>query len=345
MDNLTLISGSPPTVLASPKQLESMQVAPLIYPYSMQKPARLEALENVFREWLYIEDEFYLENLLATYLTIQYPGDPYWEMAIGPPGIGKTEGMESLTELPNIYTLSKITPYTLISGFAVTDKDGSRLDDSDYDLYPQLVDKLLIVKDWSSIDGQGREARKQIYADFREAFDGKLEKAYGSRKGKKSCRGTFGLLAGTTPEADASMWLLNQALGERFCRFRLRCEDTAKAVRKARECRGREKQMRQALKASVGACLGQIWQDPPPYADVSDEANEQIEALADLTAILRTSVKRDGQGNVVTSPQAEVGTRLVKQFQKLGLRLRTSMVIRNLESENYNILQGWPGIQ
>lgn len=313
MNEFTLTSGSPtlaPTIAP-------IQVPAVMHPYLVQKPAHLEVVENAFNKWLYIEDQFYVENLLATYRTLQFPGDPYWEIVIGAPGIGKTEGMMSLTTLPDTYMLSKLTPHTLMSGLTVTDKNGEVVDDSEYDLYRHLVGKVVIIKDASSIGGLRSAEQKQIYADFREAFDGRIDKGWGSKKGARTCKGTFGLMIGTTPTADASMRTFNEALGERFCRFRLRCKDTSKAITKASECSGREEMMRIELQMGVQICMTYVLGQSPTHAYKSDDVDQAIRAMADLCARLRTPVKRDRRDNIFMKPEPEVATRLVKQCERM----------------------------
>lgn len=79
--------------------------------------------------------------------------------------------------------------------------------------------------------------------------------------------------------------------------------------------------MRTELREVVGQCLVQaaVWVDAGIL--VEQHFLDQLRALAHVTAILRTEVDRDRQRVVTYAPVPEVGTRLVKQLQKLGKAL------------------------
>ena len=72
---------------------------------------------------------------MATAISICLPGDPVWLFIIAPAGSSKTELLRSFTG-NLIFSLSTITPQTLISGLKGV---------KDADLLPKLDGKVLII--------------------------------------------------------------------------------------------------------------------------------------------------------------------------------------------------------
>jgi len=266
---------------------------------------------EVLSQWLYIVDFQAIDIVMATALTIFLPGDPVWLLFIAPPGSTKTEYLRSFTN-NTVYSLSTLTPQTLISGLK-----GNKT----ADLISELDGKILILKDFTSILSKKNEDQTAIFADLREAYDGYLEKSYGSGTGTKRYRSRFGIIAGVTGVIDMYR-KVHGLLGERFLKCRIRT-DAEQAINKAGEMAGREEQMRQVLSEVTNGCFAfyasRITNSEPII--VGECTYQQIKALANITAKLRSEVARDNQHNVLYYPQAEVGTRLTKQFLKLAQSL------------------------
>lgn len=273
-----------------------------------------EQLFRVVDRWLAIEDRQGIDTIMSVSMHILMPGDPLWLLIVNAPGTAKTELARSLRgaryqgkEL--VYTIDSLTPHTLVSGFMTKDKtDPSEL--------REMNDKLVIIKDFSQILSSNWGDQKRIYADLRQAYDGYIEKPFGSGAHKRGGYSHFGLLAAATGVID-TFSILTQQLGERFLRLRLRIDEDA-AVDKASEVAGQEKQMRNELGEAFRAALehyvshldiNSILKTPAP--------EEKIKALAKLIARLRSEVLRDRNRIVKVLPDPEVGTRLVKQFKAL----------------------------
>jgi hypothetical protein len=263
---------------------------------------------KVLSQWLYIADCQAIDIVMATALSILLPGDPVWLLLIAPPGSAKTEYLRSFTN-NRVYSLSTLTPQTLISGLK-----GNRTTD----LISDLDGKILILKDFTSILSKKNEDQTAIFADLREAYDGYLEKSYGSGTGTKRHKSRFGVIAGVTDVIDMYR-KVHSLLGERFlkCRIRTNAED---AINKAGEMAGKEEEMRRALSEATNGCFAYYAsriKDSEPIT-VEKDTHQRIKALANITAKLRSEVARDNHHNVLYHPQAEVGTRLTKQFLKLA---------------------------
>jgi hypothetical protein len=263
-------------------------------------------------KWLYLPDLEAVDVLMTTAIAIYLPGDPLWLYYVGPPGGTKTEALRALKG-PRVVSLSSLTPQTLISGY--------KGDPEKVDLLPKLDGKLLVIKDFTSILSKKPEDAAAIFADLREAYDGYLEKSFGSGVGTKAYSARFGLIAAVTPAIDRFR-TVHSLLGERFLRIDLRTDAEA-TIQRASELEGQETQMRAELQEVVSRCLAQAGEWVDPQVLVEQRFLDQLRALAHVAATLRTEVDRDRQRLVMYDPVPEVGTRLVKQLQKLAKALAT----------------------
>lgn len=270
-----------------------------------------ETLLSTLAEWLYIEDVEAIDILYGVALSHYLPGEPVWLFIIGPPGGTKTELLRAFKGEP-FYTISTLTPQTLISGL-----NSKR----DVDLLPLLNGKVLVVKDFTSILSRDSKEQAQIFADLRDSYDGYLEKAFGSGVGKKGYDAKFDLIAGVTPAIDMYR-VIHGILGERFLKCRIHT-DEAKAIDKAAELMGKEDAMRNSLVNAVSNCIAyyakRIQELPIPTCE--SNLLEQIKAIGNITAKLRSEVARDRFHTVLYYPEAEIGTRLTKQLLKLAQAL------------------------
>ena len=271
---------------------------------------RLAELKTLVSEHLHIEDEYVIDVLLAAVLAIEIPGEPLWMLLVSPPGGTKTELLRCLTGA-KIYTLSSLTPHTLVSGLKAKKNP---------DLLPQLDGKLLVIKDFTSILSKRDQDRNEIFSQLREAYDGYYEAAFGSGTTKKSYHAKFGVLAGVT-EAIDMFHTVHALLGERFLKYRVQT-DVEKAIAKARENSGKEDMIRKLITAAMSEYL-ELYRGSVKDNEVvlSDEMNAKLEALANITAKLRTPVARDRNRHMLYAPRPEIGTRLMKQLKKLGIAL------------------------
>ena len=292
---------------------------PTTQPVAPQSRLGREEVVAAFSKWLHLPDLESIDVLMATAIAIYLPGDPLWLYYVGPPGATKTEPLRALSG-PRVISLSSLTPQTLISGY--------KGDPDKVDLLPKLDGKLLIIKDFTSILSKKPDDAAAIFADLREAYDGYLEKSFGSGVGTKSYSARFGLIAAVTPAIDRFR-TVHSLLGERFLRIDLRTDAQA-TIQRASELEGQEDEMRTELRSLVTRYINTAgeWVD----ADILVEQRflEQLRALAHVAATLRTEVDRDRQRVVLYEPVPEVGTRLVKQLQKLAKALanwRERMVV------------------
>lgn len=281
------------------------------------KEIKINNVKETFKKWLCLKDDRVVEVVCAAVIANWFAGDPVWLFLIGASGGSKTEILRSLINPKRmndgseqlVYSLSKLTPNTLITGKPNTP-----------DLLMELNGKTVLIKDFSSILSLKEDARAQVFSDLREVYDGYLDKAYGSGKGKVGYNCKLGMIVGTTAAIDR-YHSVNQMLGERFLRWHLDTERSA--VKKAEENAGLEEEMRAELHTAMLDYLFQIKGKYKGYfediknLEIPEDISKEIRNLADLCALLRTSVPRDHEGVMPFQPDPEIGTRLVKSLKKM----------------------------
>lgn len=287
-----------------------------------------ETLE-VFKKWLVLDDPEVIKIICAVMLANRLVGDPLWLFIIAPPGGSKTEILRSLTG-NFAYTVSTLTEHSLISGL----RQGKNAQDPS--LIPKLDGKVLIIKDFTSILTMRRESREEILGTLRDAYDGECSKAFGSNVGTVHYKSKFGLIAAVTPVID-KYYSIEQQLGERFLKIRLKSFNPDKVVRKSLENIGKETLMRKELLATMQALLLKtlVLNTHPEF---EDEIQEQLIALASLLALFRSGVSRNPFDNSIDFvPEAEIGTRLVKQLSKIAIGMSLIDNRTKVNQDDYQI--------
>ena len=272
---------------------------------------------SIYCKWLHMTDVEPIRVLFGCMLAnLVMEGDPVWLFLVAPPGGMKSELLMSLSRCEAAYTLTSLTPHTLVSG-------ASLQGGVDPSLIPQLDGKVLVVKDFTVTLSMQPNSRDEIFGQLRDAYDGKYEKQFGTGIVRRY-ESTFGLLAGTTPNIDAFA-SLHSGLGERFLKYRmerfLEPEAEVERIERAMSNVNREVRMRDELKdAATGFLEGRKkWR----LAKLGKDARRKIVKLSMLTARMRGVVHRDRfrPEMVVAKGSYEIGTRLAKQLSKMAIGL------------------------
>ncbi len=269
----------------------------------------LGKLQEVFRRWLLINDPYLIEVVLACVVANLLGGDPLWLLIVAPPSSAKTEIINALSRVPCIYLLSNLTANTLLSG-----QKGKK----DASLLPHLSNKILAMKDFTTILTLHRDARAEIFAQLREVYDGAYSKAYGTGE-QKRWEGRVGFVAGVTQVIDGQQ-AVHTILGERFLLYRPETEARQEIARKALRNTGTETKMRKELAESVEGFMASLGKVEERTATIPpEEIEDSIVLLADLIAKGRAGVPRDGYERLVQyTPEPETPARLAKQLALLG---------------------------
>lgn len=271
-----------------------------------------------------------LAIMLATALSIKITGDPLWLFIIGPPGAGKTLMINSLFDSELCHFESNLSPHTLISGWRMDNPD------DDPSLIPVLVDRCLILKDYTEIRSKSRQEQDEIYGVLRGAFDGTAQRTFANGQVRRYDNTHFTIIAGTTHEIHGD----NRAsLGERFvkCEFLGDFHNAEEHIRAAIAGMDKLASKEKELRDLVAAFLSQ----PIPKAlpKIPEWIKDRIIAIAQIVAFLRASVDYSHGGDLNYRPRAEVGTRLAKQLIKLSQSLAIIFKLRSVDKECYRLIE------
>lgn len=283
-----------------------------------------DRLVEAYKEHFNLDDTSPLDVCLSAVVTSHFPEtDPLWAFLVGAPSSGKTEVIRIFEEMKDrVVALSSMSPNSLVSGL----RDGK-------DLLPLLDGKVLMVKDFTTILEMSREARDQLFAVLRDAFDGHYSKSFGT-VGTKGYASHFNHIAGVTNSIE-EYYSAQSVLGQRYLMVRTKFPDIFDDPDDAELKRRREK-LRYLAQDLVRAVQDGM-RDPPP---ISDAYRDEIKSLARDVAILRTHVHREGGSHDVNAlPEAEKPARLTNQLKKLATGVAIAMQHSDITEDEMKIVR------
>jgi hypothetical protein len=238
-----------------------------------------------------------------------------------------------VTSAPGVWSLSSLTPQTLLSGFERKGEPASLL---------LQIGKfgILAFKDLTTVLTMHREARGQIIGQLREVADGKTEKSFGNGL-RLEWEGKMGFLAGVTPIIDEQHSFLS-VMGERFVLYRMPEIARNDIARRSLARRGHEPELRKRIKATVGGFLEQFLDCG--RLELPASFTEPLIVLSDMVTRARSGVARDGYSrDLLYLPEPEAPTRLAKQLAQLGA---ASLAIGLDEAETWRLIRkvGWDSV-
>jgi hypothetical protein len=200
----------------------------------------LSAVHDAFDELLLMPDHGAIDVALAGVVANYATGDPVWPLLVGAPGCGKSEIVSAVVRAEAVWTLSSLTPQTLLSGFERKGAPAS--------LLLQIGEfGILAFNDLTTVLTMHREARAEIIGQLREVADGRTEKSFGN--GLRICwSGKLGLIAGVTPIIDEQHAFL-AVMGERFVLWRMPEVTRRDLARRSLARRGNEPERASASKS------------------------------------------------------------------------------------------------
>ncbi len=290
----------------------------------------LADVKKVIRKWLYLESEEVIDVILAVYVANRFEADPIWLIIIAPPSSTKTELLRSFDGHKNAFFLSNLTPSTLVSG-----ADSKKGEPS---LLPKLNNKLVVLKDFTSILSMRSENQQEILAQLREAYDGSYVKSFGTGK-IFTWKGRFGLIAACTPVYDCHYGVIG-SMGERFLLYRISGGSNEKMGLQAQRIVGKENEMRAEIRGAVHRFIDQFNKLGDLHFEKDGLINHQIIKLATFCAYGRCPVERDYRDrHVKYQPLPEGSARLVKQFMQMGMGLALVHGKNLIDEDIYEIIK------
>lgn len=288
-----------------------------------------EELEKVFAKWMIIPDPGIIKFVCAFYCANKLSRKAVWAIIIAPSGGGKTEILNSLLDLPDIYEVSLLTPNTFLSGMPGR---------GDASLLPKVNGKIIMFKDWTSILSMQKDAKAELMSQFREIWDGRMKKMFGNGK-IATWEGKVSVLAASTQAVDMSQQQYAH-LGERFINYRPVMPEKKAAALRALENDADQEQMGIELRNAMYAFFKGIdFENMDAIPAIPKHIRTELVNLANFTTMARSAVIRDFgmKKEVIFVPASEMPTRFSQQLNALGSGL--AMVNKGIfKEEDMNIL-------
>ncbi len=175
------------------------------------------ALDNIYEaiSKIGIISHDLVEICIATCISIGLKLElPIWLMIIGNPSSFKTEMIKLFRGIQEVLYLSSMSENAFASGYIP--KDGSK----PKDLLSILDDRILLIRDLTTMFSLNEETVKKILGDLTSIFDGEFEK-FTATRGLMKYRATFPIIACITPAILAKHRNYMEQLGSRFLFFRI----------------------------------------------------------------------------------------------------------------------------
>jgi hypothetical protein len=258
-----------------------------------------------------------LGTIQAHYLNI---GDPAWLFVVAPPGAGKTTtSIMGASGLDQVILLSDVSENTFLSGFyghkqpGLLEKIGETK--SEGTKHTTSSNLIMLVKDFTTVLSMRRDKRGAILSQLREIHDGMFKRDFGTGE-TKIWQGRATVIAAVTPILDR-YYSIFTTLGERFLQVRWHRPDSEEAGEWAIRQQGQETEIRQQICEPVSAIFKTALKEA---ARLTPEMEKRIASLAEVVALGRTHVFRNGYGNreIEYVPEAEANTRISKQLAAIA---------------------------
>jgi hypothetical protein len=261
-------------------------------------PVPLEQALATFRRWLHLPDVDPLLAIAATAVANRSAdASPVWLLVIGPPSAGKTEQIGGLVNLPEAVLAATVTESALLSGTSLKERAANATGG----LLRQIGDRgLIVMKDFTSVLAQNRDARAAALGALREVYDGSWSRPVGSDGGRLlTWRGKVGVVAGCTNAYDRHHAVISQ-LGDRFLIVRLAVDEDPDAAALSiglaalahSDDEHRERAMRAELAAAICGLVAGADRSRAHRILDGPERRELVR-LARYAGISRTPVDRD----------------------------------------------------
>jgi len=281
--------------------------------YNNIRKYSLQGVYSIFEKWLFIQDTNRIDVLLATVLSNQKIGTPLWIFPVGPSGDTKSEIVMSLGVLENVIIIDQITKNTLASGKPNTADLGSIL---------QNNSTIIIIPDLAALTSLHKDEKKQIWAQFRNLYDGFINKRTGSGVVKVYDNCNVTLIACSTPII-RDEYHINQQLGTRELLYDTAPDPncTENKMDKSWDNENYETEMREELKEVIS---GFFRYHRLKDIKIPKKVKDFIFLEANRLSILRASGQIDYKYNeLIGEVHTEIPTRAIKQFKRLYVALKS----------------------
>jgi Domain of unknown function (DUF3854) len=323
-DLLKLVRPEPPAILEDPTTRADLPESPSALRRADPPPVDLTTALATFRRWLHLPDvDPLLAIAAAAAANRSDDASPVWLLVIGPPSAGKTEQITGLTDLPESVLAATVTESALLSGTSSKERAANATGG----LLRQIGGHgLIVMKDFTSVLAQNRDARGAALSALREVYDGSWDRPVGTDGGKVlRWRGKVGVIAGCTNAYDKHYSVISQ-LGDRFLLVRLAGDDdnpdaAALSIGMSALTHSEDELVERRMRRELaGALAGLVAGANHARTHRGLEHTEKLEIirLARYAGVSRTPVDRDGYtGDLLSMPAPEGPGRLTIAFRQV----------------------------
>ncbi len=270
-----------------------------------------ESVVRTLQTHYYEPDILAARALYASVAAHCLKGQPVWPMAVAPPSSMKTEIVQALDGLKNVFSIDAVTPKTFISGQIREEDDKPDLPPSSL-LHRIGNSGIIICADFSTILAIKSDDRNAIFADLRRIYDGDLKKEFGTADRVEGWKGRITFVACVTPEIDTKYRAI-QSLGDRFLMMRWgRAGQQAALQAMVQDSERARAELKHAVHGLLNG-LPQVEPDATPFL-------KRLASLADFVARARSHVPRESDGDkaIIGEPEPESAPRLAQQLCQLA---------------------------
>lgn len=197
----------------------------------LNRPIRnIDDLNREIGSVLLLEDKYIVRLLMYTIIANILRLGPIWIVVVAPPSGGKSELLQALYELKCVFPLSSLTAQTFISGMKGPGGTSTSLLDN-------LDGMILVMKDLTTMVDMHKDERRAIMSQFREIYDQRFDKSFGTGE-KKIWEGHVGVIGAITP-AGAEQFSAHGNMGERFIYYRFKQPDRSGVLDRAFDNQGK----------------------------------------------------------------------------------------------------------
>lgn len=261
-----------------------------------------DELKSVFEEHLDFEDDPDLLRILFSAICANfYQGKPIWLMLVGDAGSGKTQLLTTLKQCDvGLYTDS-------ISSKALVAQNGKQSE-----FFSRLDNRILIIKDMSTLSEMGKEDRGELFSILRSAYDGDVSRTTG--RGHVIFKGKFGILAAATKSIEQVRGT-ESLLGERFLYLRPRMKSSDRILARVQKNAMMTKAIDDILQAKVAEFING-WKPPVGKRLLPRCVVDLAKEMAKLLCACRSGVQRDHYTKEISAPVevTEMPTRIYGQL-------------------------------
>lgn len=285
----------------------------------------LNLLIKNFQYWLHIEDPQIIQFVAALKVSHKLTSpENIMALLIGASSAGKSEILRAFLQSGEI-KIDDVTPKSFVSGYEDTEEKIPQL-------AAKLKDNIWYIPDLTCIQSRTAEDRAQILSDIRLINDGRISKAYGTKKTHDIDTSHNTLIAASTPAIDSTI-LQDQLLGTRWLPYRLETGNRFSIMGKIDETEQQLPVMREALHVSTGMFEHSIklFDFQPTQTE-----NQNLQIFTNLSTTLRTSIELDRNHEVRNLASIEGPARMYKQLKKIYSAMR---ILGLTEEETFNIIR------